>query len=161
MAAKPGNKTLFYHPEVRAYILTWKGVTIDVSRDIVSGSVTRLVDSASVWQLELNNKNLKYTGKISRMDRIVIYLKRTKWVQVMSGYVTSVPAVDLFPSTTVISGQCTLKRILHTWWDPKLPASGELLIQKALDQPDAGLGQMLIDLLTKVGTWERGRDRSV
>lgn len=155
MAGFPMNQSLFYHPEVRAYVLTWKGETVDLSRDIVAGSVTRLVDSASVWQLELNNKNKKYTGKLSRMDRIVIFLKRTRWVQVMAGYVTTVPSVDLFPSTCVITGQCTLKRILHTWWDPKLPASGELLIQKALDQPDAGLGQMLIDLLTKVGTWDR------
>ncbi|WP_267716782.1 hypothetical protein [Streptomyces sp. CoH17] len=94
------------------------------------------------------------------MDRIVIFMKRIKWLQVFSGYLSQVPALDLYPTTARIGGMCTLKRLLYTYWDPGLPDSANLLYQgsmdiKSLSTPDAGLGQMLINLLVKVGNWNK------
>lgn len=152
MAAQP-RKTLVYAPEVRVLTYGRDGVTRDLSKDVVRGSVTRRVDAASNASLTLNNKRNRYTGKLSRMDRIVIFLKRAKWELVFSGYLTRVPALDVYPSTCEISAQCTLKRLMHTYWDPGLPDSAELFVAHNEQGADGGSRATLIDLLSKVGGW--------
>lgn len=152
MAAQ-SRKTLVYAPEVRVLTYGRDGVTRDLSKDVVRGSVTRRVDAASNASLTLNNKRNRYTGKLSRMDRIVIFLKRAKWELVFSGYLTRVPALDVYPSTCEISAQCTLKRLMHTYWDPGLPDSAELFVAHNEQGADGGSRATLIDLLSKVGGW--------
>lgn len=150
-----GIKTLLYSPEVKIVIHTWDGKTYDVSRDIVRGSVTRRIDAVSTLDFTLTNKRNRYTGKISRMDRVVCFLKKQKWMQVFSGYMTGVPALDLFPTTANFKAQCTLKRLLHTYWDPGLEASANLLTAEGLTEEDGGSAGIVIDILDKVVKWDR------
>ena len=152
MAGKP-RRTLVYAPEVRVLTYGRDGVTRDLSKDVVRGSVTRRVNSVSSASLTLNNKRNRYTAKLSRMDRIVIFLKRAKWDLVFSGYLTQVPALDVYPATCEIRAQCTLKRLMHTYWDPGLPDSADLLIANNEKGLDGGSRELLVSLLSKVGAW--------
>lgn len=152
-------KTLVYSPEVRVII---EGT--DVSADLVRGSVSRRTDSVSTAAIQLVNPGLRYNGRFKRMDRITISLKRTKWIQVFSGYLDSVPLVQLYPGVVQIRASCSLKRLLFTYWDPGLPASQELFDQPSADQQqdgggslDAGLGAMLNNVLVKVGNWDEDK----
>jgi murein DD-endopeptidase MepM/ murein hydrolase activator NlpD len=155
MTSTASRKTLIYSPECTVYIATDDGPqkVIDISRDIVRGSVNRVINGASTFSFTLNNKAKKYTGKLSRQDRVVIFLKRVTSVQVFSGYLTTVPAFDLFPTTCTITGHCTIKNLIHTWWDPGLTSSAELLIAANLSAPDAGISRILSDVLVKAGNW--------
>lgn len=160
----PANKTMVYTPEITALIVTKAG-TLDVSDDIISGRLTRRIDAASDFSLKLNNrapfgaKQGKYTGKIGRMDRIVIFMKRINWVQVFSGLVTVVPVADLYPSTCTITGVCTIKRLQSFYWNPYTVASRALMSQSntlasAPNQLDSGIGTMLTNILVKAGNWK-------
>jgi len=165
----PAMKTLVYSPDVRIYIARGSK-QYDVSNDVVAWSVRRVEDSVSSAVFRLSNKStdasgkkLRYNQLFERMDRVVIWLKRVEWVQVFSGYLDSVPHVQLYPGTVNFRASCTLKRLMHTWWDPGLPSS-----QGIFDQPtnstqeqqngeqfaDQGLGSMLRKLLVLVGGWD-------
>lgn len=158
-----GVKTLVYAPQVRIVISTGSK-EIDISRDVIRGKVTRDVNAVSLAEFTINNKGRKYTGILKRMDKVSIWLKRVCWIQVFSGYLDIVPAFDLFPVEAYIKASCTLKRLKYTYWDSGLPASQELLLpdtfratidgtNPGLDNPDAGTGLIIKDLLVKVGKW--------
>lgn len=157
----PGSKTLIYSPQVRIVIASG-GKEIDVSRDVIRGRVVRSVDAVSIAEFSLNNKNGKYTGRIRRMDKIVIWMKRVTWVQVFTGYLDVVPAYDLFPTEAYFRASCTLKRLKYMYWDKGLPASVLLLspqininsdMELSMNQPDGATGVIIHDLLTQVGGW--------
>jgi hypothetical protein len=124
-----------YAPDVHAYIATENHGVIDVSADIISGSVTRRLDAASDATLLIQNPNRKYLRKPTNnsrtnwiplfkpMDRIVIYLTRIHQpMQVFAGYLDDVPYDLLFPGPVTLNATCTLKRLLYTYWDPGLPS---------------------------------------
>jgi len=132
-----------YAPDVNAYILTDNGM-IDVSADIISGSVTRRINAVSSAQLTLQNPNRKYLRKqtiqgqklqesgdllFKPMDRIVIYLTRVKSIPVFSGYIDRAPYDQLYPGPVNITASCTLKRLQYTFWD-----TGLVFVQKWLMQ---------------------------
>jgi len=128
-------KTLVYSPECRILI---EGV--DVSADLVRGQVSRITGGASAIQFTLSNKDLRYNDKFRRMDRVVVWMKRVTPVLVFSGYLDSVPGLQLYASTVVIKASCTLKRLLYTYWDPGLPASIALLNIQAIAFGGAAFG---------------------
>ena len=170
------HKTLVYNPSVRVEIISGDKV-YDVSRDVVRGNVNRLVNTTSHINITLANKNLKYNNAFKRMDRIQVYLKRVKWTKVFTGYLDSVPVFQLYPGTVDLRASCTIKRLVHTWWDPNLTLSKNLFDQQLADEqvaeitgierntsdeeenfsmaftPDAGLGEMLRRILNFVGNW--------
>lgn len=163
----PAMKTLVYSPDVR--ILIARGnKQYDVSADIISWSIRRAENSVSSIVFRLSNKpdrtgNLRYNQRFDRMDRVVMFLKRVEWVQVFSGYLDSVPHVQIYPGTVNFRASCTLKRLLHTWWDPGLPNSQGIFNQAGISDyeeqngeasGDKGLGSMLRRLLTEVGGWK-------
>lgn len=165
----PPMKTLVYSPEVQ--ILVARGnKQYDVSNDVVAWSIRRVENgvSSAVFRLSNktipgNDKKLRYNQLFERMDRVVIRLKRIEWVQVFSGYLDSVPYVQLYPGTVNFRASCTLKRLLHTWWDPGLPKSAEIFNQAGINQREAengetqldvGLGSLLRRLLVEVGGWQ-------
>lgn len=157
----PDLKTLVYAPDVRI-IIARGNRQYDVSRDIVRGSVVRRENAASSLAFTLSNKEFRYTGKFHRMDRVILYLKRTNWIQVFSGYLDLVPHIQLYPGTVDFRATCTLKRLMHTWWDPGLSASSGIFDQISISDSeqeagyqgrDAGLGSMLRRLLHEVGGW--------
>jgi cell wall-associated NlpC family hydrolase len=161
----PTMQTLVYSPDVRVLISNANGFEYDVSRDLVSGTVVRKENSVSSFFCTLANTGLRYNHLFNTMDRITVFMKRVTWVQVFSGYLDLVPLYQLFPGTVEIQASCTLKRIIHTWWNPALPASVSLFqaatslqVQEAGDgqgggTPGAAIGSLLAALLVQVGGW--------
>lgn len=165
----PPMKTLVYSPEIQILIAR-DNKQYDVSADIVAWSIRRVENGVSSLVFRLSNKSLpgdpkklRYNQLFERMDRVVVRLKRIEWVQVFSGYLDAVPHVQLYPGTVNFRASCTLKRLLHTWWDPGLYASTEIFDQAGTSQRelvngeqqlDSGLGSLLRRLLVKVGGWD-------
>lgn len=157
----PAMKTLVYSPDIR--ILIARGnKQFDVSTDIVAWSIRRPENSVASAVFRLANKEMRYMQLFERMDRVVIYLKRVEWIQVFSGYLDQVPHVQLYPGTVNFRASCTLKRLLHTWWDPGLPTAAGIFDQAGTNvqdsangegQSDAGMGSLLRKLLVEVGGW--------
>jgi hypothetical protein len=139
----PPMKTLVYSPEVR--IIIARGTKqYDVSNDVVAFSVRRVEDGISSAAFRLSNKavpndptKLRYSLLFERMDRVLIYLKRSKWVMVFSGYLDRVPFVQLYPGTVEFRASCTLKRLQHTWWDPGLNSARDIFDQPGRAQASA------------------------
>lgn len=165
----PPMKTLVYSPEIK--ILIARGnKQYDVSADVVAWSLRRPENSVASLVFRLSNKpasntdlkKLRYNQLFERMDRVTVFLKRIEWVQVFSGYLDSVPHVQIYPGTVNFRASCTLKRLLHTWWDPGLPESQRIFDQAGRSQTelengemqtDMGLGSLLRRLLVLVGGW--------
>lgn len=164
----PPMQTLIYSPEVQ--ILIARGnKQYDVSNDVVAWSVRRVENGVSSLVFRLANKalpnnpkKLRYNQLFERMDRVIVRLKRVEWIQVFSGYLDQVPHVQLYPGTVNFRASCTLKRLLHTWWDPGLPSAQEIFNQAGVSQQelengeqqlDSGLGSLLRRLLVNVGNW--------
>lgn len=158
------TKTMVYTPEVMVLINTKNGI-LNVTDDLIAGRVTRRIDAASDFSITLNNRSFngsnqgKYTGKIGRMDRVVIFLKRIHWVQVFAGYTSVVPVSDLYPTTCTITGACTIKRLQNFYWNPYMTASREVMYQTGSmaitpNQIDSGIGNMLSNVICKVGNWK-------
>jgi hypothetical protein len=160
-----------YSPEVMAFVLNWRGEIIDLSSDIISGSVQRNLDAVSHAELILQNPKHKYTNDrqgnlpIKPMDRIIIFLQRIhKPVQAFAGFVDDAPFKQLYPGPVRIGASCTLKRLQYTYWDPGLPAvqttlkkygwnydysTGNLFATKGLEDMDArsGVGHLVLALM--------------
>ena len=164
-----------YTPDVNAYVATQDNEFIDLSPDIISGSVTRRINAMSSADLTLQNPNRKYLKKMKAMDRIVIYLTRIhRPVLVFSGYLDRAPYDQLYPGPVKITASCSLKRLMHTYWDPGLPFVTRWLAQygwtydfnsgmmldpsKNLYNMDysGGLGHMLRAVMHDVGGWPIG-----
>ena len=164
----PPMRTLVYSPEVRI-IIARGAKQYDVSNDVVAFSIRRVENGVSSAAFRLSNKSLpnqpdklRYSLLFERMDRVLIYLKRSEWVMAFSGYLDRVPFVQLYPGTVEFKASCTLKRLQHTWWDPGLPSAMDIFNQPARAQEeeangetsmDRGLGSLLRRLLVKVGGW--------
>jgi len=167
MASPPPMRTFVYAPEVRVVIA--HGLTeIDVSADLVRCTLIRPENSAATFFFSLQNKNLRYTPPVgqpffSRMDRIVVYMKKTAWIQVFAGYLDTIPYKAMYPNICEFKATCTIKRLMHTWWNPDLPQSSQILNQMntalsllggdGQDGTDSGLGSVLRRLLVVVGGW--------
>lgn len=155
-----GYKALVYSPDCQVVIAAKNG-DIDISSDVIGGEIQRSGEGVSFFSLRLANKGLKYNNAFRRMDRVVIRMKRIKWVTVFSGYLNRVPSVQLYPGQVTITGSCTLKRLKYTYWDPGLTASAMLFDQFGTDaanggagtNTDAGMGFMLKNILKEVGGW--------
>lgn len=156
--------TFVYSPEVRV-VVAHGAAEYDVSKDLIRGSLIRQEGSAASFFMTLQNSGLRYTPAnsaplFSRMDRIVVFMKKTSWIQVFSGYLDQVPYKQLYPGPVQFKATCTIKRLMHTWWDPALQNNINLLNQFASEASsfggamiDTGLGTMLENLLVKVGGW--------
>ena len=132
-------KRLVYSPSIKVWVKTDSG-TIDLSPYVVNCQISRKVDDVSKAEIEFRNPRVMQNNKprfmfteheidgkvlpvFHPMDPITITLERLsgKPIQVFTGYCDTVPDVQLFPGTAKISASCTLKRLLHTYWDPALP----------------------------------------
>lgn len=137
---------LIYAPEVLAYIQTTDGQQFDLSNDIIDGSLTRNVNELSTLSLRLQNRynsdgSPLYMGKILPMDKIVVYLKKTKPILVFSGYLDLVPFYQPIPAPITIEASCTLKRLEFTYWDPGVVAVMQKLHQLGfIYDPTTGAG---------------------
>ena len=139
-------KTLVYSPEVELHI---EGT--NVSGDVVSGNVSRVVDGISSFSFVLSNKGLRYSNLFKRMDRVYLKMKRVgPWIPVFTGYLDVVPGLQLYPGRVSFKASCTLKLLKYTYWDPGLPESLKLLDQMAIPwgsypRPGTSTGNVGID----------------
>lgn len=159
----PPMKTLIYSPEVKI-VIARGNKSYDVSSDVIGGSIVRRENAVSSASFQLSNEDMRYNGLFERMDRVMIYMKRVTMVQVFAGYLDSVPHKQLYGGVVNFRASCTLKRLMHTWWDPGLDASQALFNQRGVNVTeslngegfsDQGLGAVLRDLLMEVGGWTR------
>lgn len=124
---------LVYSPSVSAYVQTETGI-IDLTDFIVSGSVNRVLNEVSTAELTFRNPYKQFTlpegePTFRPMDGITIFASRyrNKPVQIFTGYLDETPYLQLFPGTVTIRASCTLKRLLHTYFDAGLPYTIEFL----------------------------------
>ena len=138
---KTDLRRFVYAPKAYAFVYSRKtGAVYDVSDDIVSGSVDRLVDRPSTASVVLRNDRWKYTGAKADsdgvwaemgdskqfdplflpMDGITIWLQKMnkRPIQVFTGYIDSIPFYQAYPGTIEIKATCTLKQLLYTHFDP-------------------------------------------
>lgn len=158
--------TLIYAPEVTIRIRTspnsrGKGQIIDVSEDIVSGSVTRII-GVSTTEFSLLNQGQKYDGMFSPMDTVVVYLRRIKTVLKFSGYLDAVPKWQAQPDSINLRASCTMKRLVNFLWDPTSQQGSALLngsenMENAVQMADGGAAQRATDLLHQVAKWPKAQ----
>lgn len=124
-----------YSPKVYAYVNTGGAIgnkhnppnVVDLTAYITAGSVNRVINAVSTAQITIRNPRKKWTqpGKptFRPMDPITIFMTREKGfpVQVFTGYLDRTPYYAMYPGTVTLTASCTLKRLLHTYFDPALP----------------------------------------
>lgn len=118
-------KRLVYTPKAYAFVYSRReGRVIDVSNDITSGSIQRLINQPSKAKIHLRNDDWKYTGRFNPMfypmDGITIWLQKfaAKPIQVFTGFIDSIPFYQAYPDKIEITATCTLKRALYSYFDP-------------------------------------------
>jgi len=164
MAITTSSDNFVYTPDISVIIKSINGVQ-EVSSDLIDFSLQRQVNAVSTFSCTLANPNFKYNfdsfNSIRTMDRITVFLKRTSYVQVFTGYITYAPLVTLFPEPITITAQCTLRILQVTYWDNTLVTFQTLLLN-AMDTTasassglvqDGGAAQATVNLLTQVCGW--------
>jgi hypothetical protein len=150
--------TLLYSPGVKVYISTEKNGTIEVSDDLVDGTMVRRSDGVSSFNFTLQNARRKYDGVFAPNDRIVVMMRRITWMRVFTGYLNSVPLLTAWPRVVPLTASCSLKRIQYWYWDSGLPAT-QTMIAKALevaredDNGDGGIANAILTILKEVMGW--------
>lgn len=188
-------RRIAYSPEVRVYIqpsIKDKDGNlvspIDISDDIIEGSIERRSNDISTARFVLQGRRIGKSSsgdattsillsqKIRPMDRIVVYLKKTKPILVFSGFIDMVPLIQFVPEPVVIEASCSLKKLKYTYWDPTLPNVMQAFLQMGMmvensangftvSQPpgkddangaieDQGFPKLLSFLLIDVGGWD-------
>lgn len=157
--------TFTYTPDISCVINTMNNGVIDVSNDIINFSVTRNMNAVSTFTATLANSNRKYNRVINTMDRVTVFLKRTQYVQVFTGYITYAPIETLVPTPIMINASCTLYQLQSIYWDDTLLQYQQLLLNymdstaSSSDQTlnDGGISQVIVNLLTTVAGWDVSR----
>jgi len=146
--------TLVYSPGVRIHIATASYGVLDVTDDLVRGSVSMTENDMGSLQITLGNHRRKYDGVFTPNDRISVQMKRIAWVQVFSGYLNEVPKFSIYPRAVSLAASCTLKRLQNTLWDPGSGAAYSLLSTKSSSTAtDGGVREKVEALLTTVAGW--------
>lgn len=148
--------TLLYSPGIKVYINTEKNGNIDVSDDLVDGTMVRRSDGVSSFNFTLQNTRRKYDGLFAPNDRIVVMMKRISWVRVFTGYLNSVPLLTAWPRVVSVSASCSLKRLQYWYWDAGLPASQTMVaqaLQAVKTSEDGGISNAILTILKEVVGW--------
>jgi hypothetical protein len=136
---------------------------IDVSDDLVEGSMVRRSDGVSTFQFSMNNERRKYDLVFAPNDRIVVSMKRITWVRVFTGLLNSVPLVTAWPKVVNVTASCSLKRLQYWFWDPNTSATQEMIRQALsasnLDpsNSDGGITNVVLNILAKVVGWPEAK----
>ena len=156
--------TFVYTPDIACSIYTENGI-VDVSQDIIDFTIARQMNSTSQLNMTLANPGRKYNRKINTMDRVTVFLKRTTWLQVFTGYITYAPIETLVPTPVNIAADCTMRVLQNTYWDDTLMQFQQLLLNQfdttaaSSDRTvnDGGVAQALVNLLCEVTGWDPSR----
>jgi hypothetical protein len=148
--------TFVYAPGVKVYIETSTGI-LDVSDDLIQGSMQRRSDGVSNFEFALQNRQRQYDQKFMPNDRIVVMMKRVAWVRVFTGYLNSAPLFTAWPTTINLSSSCSLKRLQYWFWDSYAPYTQNMiriaLGQGAQGRGDGGASSVALAVLEKVVGW--------
>lgn len=148
--------TLLYSPGVKVYIHTERNGTIDVSDDLVDGTLVRRSDGVSSFNFTLQNTRRKYDGIFAPNDRIIVTMKRITWVRVFTGYLNSVPLLTAWPRVVSLTASCSLKRLQYWYWDAGNAASQTMVaqaIQAVKTASDGGMANAILAILKNVVGW--------
>jgi cell wall-associated NlpC family hydrolase len=148
--------TLLYSPGIKVYIETEKNGTIDVSDDLVDGTMVRRSDGVSTFNFSLQNARRKYDGVFMPNDRIVVSMRRITWMRVYTGYLNGVPLLTAWPRVVPVSSSCSLKRIQYWYWDAGLPASQVMVanaMQAVKTAEDGGMANAILTIMKEVVGW--------
>jgi hypothetical protein len=145
-----------YAPGVKVYIDTQDHGVIDISEDLVDGTLARRSDGVSTFNFDLQNARRKYDGIFAPNDRIVVMMKRISWLRVFTGYLNQVPLITAWPQTVSMAASCSLKRLQYWYWDPGTAAAQNLVAQaltamKGAD--DGGVSNAVLSILNSVVGW--------
>lgn len=150
--------TLVYSPGIKVYIDTFKNGLLDVSDDLIGGTLTRRQDQPSSHNFSLNNARRKYDNVFMPNDRIVVMMKRLTWMRTYTGYLNKVPLFSAWPRVIDLTSTCSLKRLQYFLWDPGIEASRNLIKTSLLiptdgSEYDGGIKQVVLNLLEQVVDW--------
>ncbi|MDX1409161.1 MAG: hypothetical protein R3330_13535, partial [Saprospiraceae bacterium] len=129
---------------------------VDVSDDVNRGTLTLKENALANLDLTLLNHRRKYDGIFTPNDIISVQLKRISWLPVLTGYLSEVPYVSVFPRAIQLNAKCSLKKLRNWPWDPGTGPSIELLYRQsgnASGEVDGGIRTKVMDLLKVVGQW--------
>jgi murein DD-endopeptidase MepM/ murein hydrolase activator NlpD len=124
---------LVYSPRAYVFVKDQNGNIHNLTNYVTAGSVKRLTDQVSSAEVTFRNPNSLFTVHVKNgevippkflpMDPITIYLRRVnkRPVRVFTGFLDRVPYLQLYPGTVTMQASCTLKRLVHTYFDPALP----------------------------------------
>lgn len=150
--------TLVYSPDIAVFIKLSNGEILDLSPYVVEFNLGRVVNDISTFSCAIDNKFGQFDRVIKRMDRITVFLKRISWLQVFSGYVTTIPWQTVVPGNVTINAQCTLKRLAHNYIDTNSTEGMSLLPfrnqEDNFDEIDGGAASTIVRLLTNVAQWD-------
>jgi len=169
------NGQYYYSPDIKAFVQTANNGIVDISEDVIRFTINRQVNAVSTANLILANNNFKYTPSsnagntstvppvINTMDAIVISLKREKYIQVFTGFITYAPIITLIPSPIELNASCTLYKAQQSYWD-----AGAIQFQDIIPNAifnwnanpenyvDGGIGTGITNILQKVCNWKGG-----
>lgn len=154
--------TFVYSPDIAVFIKLSdedgkEGEILDLSPYIVDFSMGRQVNDVSTFTCSIDNRYGQFDRVIKRMDRITVFLKRISWLQVFSGYVTTIPWQTVVPGNVTISAQCTIKRLAHNYFDRNSYEGMKFFSFWNADTDanlaDGGAARTVVRLLTNIVNW--------
>lgn len=121
-------RTLSYTPSVEAYAKVQTGPNsydyLDLTRDIVSCSVSIVSNGASSASIELVNESDKYDGVFEPMDAIAIFAsKGDERRRLFTGYITKIGSGKAKTSSVDIQCKDIIYRLQNLYWDKGLDSS--------------------------------------
>lgn len=142
-----------YSPKVWVYINTGGSVgdkkrppnIIDLTGYTTAGTVNRVINQVSSAEITIRNPQKMWTKPgnptFHPMDTITIFMMRRKGfpIQVFTGYLDRTPYYQLYPGTCTLTASCTLKRLLHTYFDAALPYTFEFMAKYGWMPTSAGM----------------------
>lgn len=153
--------SLIYSPGIRVFVATSTKGVIEVSDDISQGNLDLGLASEGghTLSLTLTNQSRKYDGIFTPNDRVSVFMKRIRWLQVMSGYLNSVPTFTAYARPVQLSASCTVsKRLLYALYDAGSPEFATLMNSSSNPDGmtlDSNLSIKAMDVLTQIAGWER------
>lgn len=155
--------TLLYAPDIAVVCDTRDGQK-DISSDVIGFSLDRVTNGVSTLSLQLDNSHKRYQVKngrsyLQRMGRVTVSLRRFRHIQAFTGYFDQVPIYSALPRIVNVTASCTIKRLVHSRWDPAAPESRVMFPYGTaigagdvnFDQDDGGAGESLFKMVTEVG----------
>lgn len=178
-------KRLIYSPKVYIFIRSRSrgGQVFDVSDYVTTGSIQRKINAPSIAEFTLKNRFFRFSANKNEpiflpMDGVTIWMQRIagRPIQVFTGYLDSVPYMQLYPADAPFKATCTLKRLKHTYFDPGVQATMDFfkkhnwvltpegtatnlsglteLLQTTGTVTDGGMGILLQDFMHDIGGWD-------